>query len=1613
MKTQYSSKTFLALKTAIDFSIPTIGAKSSLLEAIALMKKPEQNTLLTEELNASGKELYQQLETIRKASIYKGNKPASCVLVVEGDRLIGLLTEWDCVRALAKNIDIDSVSVAEVMTRKSIVLRESDYRDIFTILNLFNQHRISNLPIVRDSGQLLGAATPASIRQRLQPAKLFELQTVADAMVHDVIYASPTASVLELATLMARHQVDCIAIAREQQQAPAASEVRTESIVLAKTLANSSVPSALSLASSERERDCSGTIVPIGIVTARDIVRLMEEKRGKELAIAGIPASEIIKAKPPLFCLSHTDSLLTADREIQRSGSQHLLVTGCGGELLGFTTQNHLLLSLKPNGFHRALKVLQQKMETKNNTMLEALSEPHFSQQSEDKAIDFNRSALNLSLAKKANQMLQREIKERKQLEDALHNIAVGITATTSEAFFASLVEYMAKALELEYALVVELIDRQSKRARTVATYSWGRVVDNFEYDLAQTPCGKVIQNGFCIYPARVQELFPDNKLLAELSVESYMGIPLFDSGGRPLGLICVMSCKPLSNTKFIDEVLRIFAVRASSELERRQVEKQLQATARRERLLNQIALHIRQSLNLEDILNATVENVRQLLECDRVLVYQFDTEVDGTGTIVAESLASGWTATLGFQIKDACFSSARAKHYLEVGKVAHDNIEEANLSDCHRQVLEKLEVKANLVVPILINENQSNSELCYKSSSQSRYLWGLLIAHQCSAPRHWEVEQLNLLDELALQIAIAIQQARLYQLAQTELRERRKAEQALLTLNQDLETRVAERTAQLQATNRDLLAEVAKRDLTQKALERQYLKSELFADITLKIRQSLRLEDILQTTVAELKNILDCDRVLIYSIFPNGTGKTVAEAVSPEYTAILNLEFPEEVFPEESRQSYGKGMVRAIADVEKTYREEASCLLDFLAGWQVKAKLVVPIMQNGQLWGLTIAHQCSQPRQWSGFEIELMEQLAAQVSIALQQGQLLAAQQEGLEALHQSQENLQTLFDNANDLIQSVSLEDGRFIYVNRAWRETLGYNLEEIANLSVFDLIHPDFKDHCLELFAALQKGKLNNLKGVEVVFLTKSGKPITLEGNINCQIKAGKVGATQGIFRDITARRMAEAHLQEVVRELAYHKQALDQVAIVAITDDQGKITYANDKFCQVSQYQRQELLGETHRIVKSDYHPDSFFENMWSTITGGQIWQGEIKNQAKDGSYYWVDTIIVPFLDEAGRPFQYLSIRIDITERKRSEEALRRQLAAIEAAIDGIGIVRNDQYIYINDAHVKMFGYDNADDLTGKSWRELYYPDEIARFEEEILPLVDREKSWQGEVTAKRRDGSTFDQGVSLTLTEDEDLICVCRDISDRKQAEAKILQALAKEKELNELKSHFITMTSHEFRTPLTTILSSAELIKYYGHQWSDEKKMKHLDRIYNKVQHMTGMLDDILTLGRAESGKLQFKPQAIDLLKFCHSLVEELKTGLGKNHTIEFTHTDCHTESDSEQPEMDEKLLRHILSNLLSNAIKYSPTGSTIYFDISCDKGSVVFKVKDAGIGIPPEDQERLFDSFHRAKNVGNIQGTGLGLSIVKKSIDLHRGNIALHSEVGLGSTFTVTLPRV
>lgn len=253
-----------------------------------------------------------------------------------------------------------------------------------------------------------------------------------------------------------------------------------------------------------------------------------------------------------------------------------------------------------------------------------------------------------------------------------------------------------------------------------------------------------------------------------------------------------------------------------------------------------------------------------------------------------------------------------------------------------------------------------------------------------------------------------------------------------------------------------------------------------------------------------------------------------------------------------------------------------------------------------------------------------------------------------------------------------------------------------------------------------------------------------------------------------------------------------------------------------------------------------------------------------------------------------------------------------------------------------------------------------------------------------------------------------------EVIERKRTEEIIRSALETEKELGELKSLIITTISHEFRTPLTAILGSAELLRHYGKTWSDEKRLKHFQRIDESVQHMTQLLNDVILMGEVEAGQLQCNPTQLDLEKLCREIVEELQLSLESKQEGQENNApgiDFLVRGNVTQANADEKLLRQVLTNLLSNATKFSSQGTIVRFHLVCQEGQVIFRIQDEGIGIPSAEQERVFESFYRASNVGTIPGTGLGLAIAKKCIDLHQGQIALESQVGVGTTFTVKLP--
>lgn len=552
--------------------------------------------------------------------------------------------------------------------------------------------------------------------------------------------------------------------------------------------------------------------------------------------------------------------------------------------------------------------------------------------------------------------------------------------------------------------------------------------------------------------------------------------------------------------------------------------------------------------------------------------------------------------------------------------------------------------------------------------------------------------------------------------------------------------------------------------DLKQgEAIRRQQTEQErLIANITQRIRKSLQLEQILNTTVVEIRRILRCDRVLIYQVYPNGTGAAIAESVGSKWIKVLSITFPEEVFPEECYEPYFEGRTFVLNDRDRPPETGVmrECLVDFLAEIQVRAKLVVPIVQPDSLWGLLIAHQCSGPRQWEEREIHLLRQLSNQLTIAIQQSQL---------------------------------------------------------------------------------------------------------------------------------------------------------------------------------------------------------------------------------------------------------YEQLQIELRERQQLDRVVKKSSEFIAIANS------EHQLLFLNQAGLELVGLPNLERAREMTIQEFHFEADLPFLENEVIAQILQVGHWEGELRLRH---FVSQQAIPVLVTafaiqdsrtgKNQDLVAIMRDITDIKQAENKMLSSLEQERELSELRSRFISMASHEFRTPLAIISSSTGILELYHQRLTEEKKSQHLQRIQTSVKHMTELLDDVLMVSRAEAEKLLFNPEVQNLKTFCTNLAEELQLS-SNDHSIVLT-----TEPDSDRNwliSFDPKLIRQILTNLLSNAIKYSPQGGPIKFILSRLPDAVIFDIQDQGMGIPPEDLERLFTSFHRAHNVGTIQGTGLGLTIVKKCVDLHGGSIALDSQLGQGSRFTIRIP--
>jgi len=1322
----------------------------------------------------------------------------SCVVVVTPEGVpIGVFTERDVVRLVSEQRDLMQ-PIRAVMSQPLVTLPIDEFTDLFQAIELFQRHNVRHMPLVDAAGKLVGLLTHASLRQLTTPLDLLKLRMVSEVMTAAVVTTGAETLISVLAQMMTDKQVSSVVITQ---------------VMPPQAIVNSPVNSSVNTAV---DRWADRTNAQPDFPDLPDLPNSPNSPNSSDFPnLSDLPNSPNLKNSPDLPDLIEQPIGIITERDLVQFQALQLDDRAyCAGDIM---------------------------------------STPVFT-------VDQNTSLLE----------------------------------------------------------VQRLMDQQLIR-RVVVTNDWGEL------------CGIVTQTS------------------------------LFNSL-NPIELYNLATMLETRVKQLEQERARLLS--QHQEEVRQQVQKQtfsLKARMSYQQVLLTIATQIRSSLSLQHILDTTVKLIREHLDCDRVSIWRFDDQ--WCSTAVAEAIKPGVSSLvtlLGDQIYDECFpGNLSAVYYAGQVQVVQDIYAE-EMSDCHRSMLERLQTRSKILVPISTDDR----------------LWGLLNATESETARDWQPEDVSLLQELSLQIAIAIQQATAYDQLQTELKERkqveaqlREAQAQLADLNQSLEQRVEDRTAELREREKQLQRLMNRLSLAARAgqlgiwewdipnnqvvwdertfqiyglegeqaqnpvnyefwlsclhpddrercheqlnavlqstspyevefqvmrpdgdirfvqshmvvlqdeqgepqqliglniditdskriqlkLEQQAKQERLMNTISQRIRSSLELDQVLQTTVDTMQTGLNADRVLVYRIFVDGTGMAIAEAVAPGWDAVLNRKFPAEVFPAEGYERYIKGNVFRMRDRLTTALPP--CLVQFLEDLQVRSKLVVPIIQYETLWGLLIAHQCSAPRTWTEDEVELLRQIASQVSIAIQQSDLYQHLQ--LELIERQQ---------TTQLIRRQAKRERLLREISQRIRES-------------FDL-HTIFERATHEIRLFLEADRV-------AIFQFES------ELNLN------------------DGRFMAESRIPDVssVLDAAVHDHCFGE-------------HYA--PLYQLGQFQ---ATANVHSAGLKNCH-------------------------------------------------------LEVLERFEVQANLVMPL------------LRNENLWGLLCVHQCT---------SSREWQinEIEFVQQIAN-----------------QLTIAIQQASLIQQ--------------LQRELADRVETEQRLQQANAELERATRLKDEFLANMSHELRTPLNAILGMTEGLQEEIFGKVNDSQRKSLQTIERSGSHLLELINDILDLAKIEAGQIELDRRSTSVNALCQTSLVFIKQQAFKKRI----HLNLDLPANLPQLEVDERRIRQVLINLLNNAVKFTPESGTITLSsrlvefakidleslrinpkkrASLQTESLWLKVSitDTGIGIESENLKRLFKPFIQIDSALNRQfsGTGLGLSLVKRIIELHQGFVFVKSVVGEGSEFGFILP--
>jgi len=479
---------------------------------------------------------------------------------------------------------------------------------------------------------------------------------------------------------------------------------------------------------------------------------------------------------------------------------------------------------------------------------------------------------------------------------------------------------------------------------------------------------------------------------------------------------------------------------------------------------------------------------------------------------------------------------------------------------------------------------------------------------------------------------------------------------------------------------------------------------------------------------------------------------------------------------------------------------------------------------------------------------------------------------------------------------------------------------------------------------------------------------------------------------MIRSVNQQGTAEEVLRKSTKAAADYKRVLEEALIVDATDHTGIINYANDNFCRISKYSREELIGHDHRIINSGFHSKQFFSNLWAAIEDGKTWRGELKNKAKDGTFYWVDIVIVPFLNEEGTPYEYVTSCADITARKEAEELLQKTLKELslhnelnDSRAEAL-IIANQKLALQNDEKEKR-----AAELIIANF-ELKFQNREKEKRASELVIANIELAFQNREKEKR--------AAELIVANEE----LAFQNKEKEKWAGELTASAAQLKSVNQELESFSYSVSHDLRTPLRAINGYAKILEEDYNDVFDDEGRRILAVVRDNAKKMGLLIDDLLTFSRL--GRKEMKESNVNMKLSVENALAELGA-FGQFKAVI-------TINDLPPVIADATLINQVWINLLSNAIKYSSNAERPAINIGYERkdGNLVYSVTDNGVGFDMKYIHKLFGVFQRLHSATAFEGTGVGLALVHGIIAKHGGSIWAEAEVNKGATFYFSLPN-